>query len=294
MRNEVRLLKVFLQSAGIYGAEMAKQGFSGYVAEVLVLNFGSFENVIKSISKIQENQIIGSTTKKFETPIVIIDPIDSNRNLAAAISEENIGKFIISSRAFQLNPSKKFFEQTKLKFNKNNLENILVVKFDFKKRSPDIIWGQIKRTSNSLKTQLDLAGFKVLRNGAHTDEKQKAFLIFLLESSTISKMYTKSGPNFFRENDCRSFIAKNIKNANLLWINSDRKLISLERRKNYEVLKFTSDFLENNWQLVIPKGLHEDFKKGSKIFLGSKNLPKSIKEAIIELTSTDAPLFYFN
>lgn len=294
MRNEVRLLKVFLQSAGIYGAEMAKQGFSGYVAEVLILNFGSFENVVKSISKIKENQIIGNSTKKFETPIVIIDPIDGNRNLAAAITEENIGKFIISCRAFQSNPSRKFFKHTKLKFTKNNLENILVVKFDFKIRSPDIIWGQIKRTSNSLKTQLDMAGFKVLRNSAYTDEKKEAFLIFLVESLTIPKKYAKVGPDFFRENDCRSFITKNIKNTSLFWINSERKIISLERRKNSEVSKFTSDFLKNNWQLVIPKGLQEDFKKGFKLFLGSKELPKSIKEVINELTSTDATFFYFN
>ena len=68
MRDEVRLLKGFLQSTGIYGAEIAKQGFSGYVSEVLILNFNSFENVIKSIAKIQENQVIGKTSQKFETP----------------------------------------------------------------------------------------------------------------------------------------------------------------------------------------------------------------------------------
>ena len=294
MRNEVRLLKAFLQSAEIYGAEMAKQGFSGYVTEVLILNFGSFENVIKAISKIKENQIIGNATKKFDTPIVIMDPIDSNRNLAAAISEENIGKFIINCRAFKLNPSKKFFKHIKSKYAKDSLENILVVKFEFKRRSPDIIWGQIKRASNSLKTQLDMGGFKVLRNSAYTDEKKEAFLIFLLESPIIPKKYAKVGPDYFRENDCRSFIVKNIKNTSLLWVNSDRKIISLERRKNHEVLKFTSDFLKNNWRLVISKGLQEDFKKGYKLYFGPKNLPKSIKEVINELISTDAAFFYFN
>ena len=144
MRNEVRLLKTFLQSGGIYGAEMAKQGFSGYVSEVLILNFKNFENVVKFISRIQENQVIGITSKNFDTPIVIIDPIDSNRNLAAAISEENVGKFILRCRAFQINPSRKFFITTKPKSSKSNLENILIVKFDFRFRSPDIIWGQIK------------------------------------------------------------------------------------------------------------------------------------------------------
>ncbi len=294
MRNEVRLLKTFLQSIGIYGAEMAKQGFSGYVSEVLILNFGSFENVIKSIAKIKENQIIGKTSKKFETPIVIIDPIDSNRNLAAAISEENIGKFILNCRAFQINPSLKFFKPKKSKISKNNLENILVVKFDFKIRSPDIIWGQIKRATNSLKTQLEIGGFKVLRSTSHTDEKKEAYLFFMLESPVIPKKYSKSGPEFFREKDCRSFISKNISKTELMWINDDRKIVSLEKRKNFEVVKFLSEFLKNNLQTGIPKGLSDDFKKGFKVFLGTKNLTKSIKEVTRDLTSTDDTIFHFN
>ena len=42
---------------GMYGAEIAKQGFSGYVCEVLVYYLGSFENVLKKISKLKNNEI---------------------------------------------------------------------------------------------------------------------------------------------------------------------------------------------------------------------------------------------
>ena len=294
MRNEVRLLKTFLQSVGIYGAEMAKQGFSGYVCEVLILNFGSFENVVKSIAKIKENQNIGKTSTKFETPITIIDPIDSKRNLAAAISEENIGKFILNCRAFQIKPSLKYFKAKKSIVSKSNTENVLVVKFDFKIRSPDIIWGQIKRANNSLKTQLEIGGFKVLRSSSYTDEKKEAYLLFLLESPIIPKKYSKIGPEFFREDDCRSFISKNISKTELMWINSDRKIVSLEKRKNPEAVKFLSQFLKNNLQTGIPKGLQSDFKKGFKVFLGTKNLTKSIKEVSKDLISTDDTIFHFN
>ena len=294
MRDEVRLLKIFLQSVGIYGAEMAKQGFSGYVSEVLILNFGSFENLVKSIAKIKENQTIGKTLAKFETPIIIIDPIDSKRNLAAAISIENIGKFILNCRAFQIKPSLKFFKPKKSNISKNNLENVLVVKFDFKIRSPDIIWGQIKRANNSLKTQLEIGGFKVLRNTSYTDEKKEAYLLFLLESPIIPKKYSKIGPEFFRENDCRSFISKNISKTELMWINGDGKIVSLEKRKNPDVVKFLSQFLKNNLQTGIPKGLQGDFKKGFKVFLGIKNFTKSIKEVSNDLISTDDTIFHFN
>ena len=294
MRNEVRLLKTFLQGTNIYGAEMAKQGFSGYVSEVLILNFGSFENVIKSIAKIKESQVIGKASKKFNTPIVIIDPIDGNRNLAAAISVENIGKFILGCRAFQIKPSLKFFKPKISKFSKNNLENVIVVKFDFKNRSPDIIWGQIKRATKSLKTQLEIGGFKVLRSTSYTDEKKEAYLFFLLESPIIPKKYSKMGPEIFREKDSLSFIFKNISKTELMWINDDGKIASLEKRKNFDAEKYLTNILKNNLQIGIPKGLHSDFRRGFKVFLGTKNLTKSIKEVSKDLILTNETIFHFN
>ncbi|MFB5605831.1 MAG: CCA tRNA nucleotidyltransferase, partial [Nitrosarchaeum sp.] len=294
MKNEVRILKTFLKSTKIYGSEIAKQGFSGYVSEVLILNFGSFENVIKSISKIQERHVIGNTSKIFDTSIVIIDPIDSNRNLAAAISNENIGKFILACRSFQNNPSIQFFKSKKSKTLKNNLENVLVIKFNFKMRSPDIIWGQVKRATTSLTTQLELGGFNVLRSKAYSDEESEACLLFLLESTNIPKSYSKIGPEIFRENDCNSFISKNIAKTELMWINDNKKIISLEKRKHSNVVKFMAELLKKNPQTGIPKGLEGDFKKGYKISIGNKNLSKSIKEAISDLISTDDTIFHFN
>ena len=294
MRDEVRILKTFLKSNGIYGAEIAKQGFSGYVSEVLILNFGSFENTIKSISSINENQIIGKTTKKFGTSIVIIDPIDSNRNLAAAISNENVGKFILVSRGFKEKPRLIFFKNKKSEISKKYWNNLLVIKFDFKSRSPDVIWGQIKRATTSLSTQLELGGFNVLRSKAHTDQVKDAYLLFFLESTKISKTYSKNGPEFFRENSSKSFISKNLKNTELMWIKTDGKIISLEKRKHADAVKFITEFLKKNLQTGVPKGLLADFKRGFGVSIGSKNLSKSIKEEAGELISTDGPLLYFN
>jgi len=294
MRNEVRILKIFLKANKIYGSEIAKQGFSGYVSEVLILNFGNFENTIRSIGKIQQGQIIGKTTKVFETLISIIDPIDSNRNLAAAISNENIGKFILLCRTFENKPKLKFFTQKKLKISKNSLENVLVIKFNFKNRSPDIIWGQIKRATSSLTTQLELGGFSVLRSKAHSDNIGEACLFFLLESTKIPINYSKSGPDFFRVCDCTSFISKNITKTELMWINDDGKIVALEKRRHNEVVKFMTEFLKNNLQTGIPKGLQSDFRKGVEITIGNKNLSKSIKEAIFDLISTDDSIFHTN
>jgi tRNA nucleotidyltransferase (CCA-adding enzyme) len=293
MKDDVRLLKQFLKSGGVYGAEIARQGFSGYVAEVLVWNFGSFENVIKKISKIKLGDVIGKASKKFETPIVIIDPIDGNRNLAAAISTENIGKFVLSCRAFLKKPSLSFFKSRSS--SKKNLRDVIVVKFNYSARSPDIIWGQIKRAANSLATQMEVEGFKVLRNGAATDEKKEAALFFVSQALEIEKNMIREGPKFFSESDSEKFIAKNFKKGEIMWIDHKGKILSLQKRKTNNAKSFLNDLLKNHINKSgIPKGLKNDFKKGFKIIPGNKITNRAIKEVLFELVTTDATIFSIN
>ncbi|MGQ0375894.1 MAG: CCA tRNA nucleotidyltransferase [Nitrososphaerota archaeon] len=293
MKDEVRLLKVFLKTVGIYGAEIAKQGFSGYVVEVLILNYGTCENVIKAFANLKPNQIIGNASKEFDTSVVVMDPIDNTRNLAAAISVENIGKFVLACRSFLKKPAISFFRpKISSKVSKKNLENVLVITFNFKPRSPDIIWGQIKRAANSLATQMQIEEFNVLRKSAVTDENTEAALLFLLQSTKISELYTREGPNFYSEVDCKMFITKNVKKSKIMWINVDGRIHSLQKRNQNDARLFLQDLLKNNLDKTgIPKGLKSDFKKGFKIFTASKVTSKFIKEALTELVTTDNAIF---
>ncbi len=92
---------------------------------------------------------------------------------------------MLASREFLKKPSKKFFKKPIPKRGMKNIDKIVVVQFKFKERSDDIIWGQIKRASNALKTQLELDGFNVLRNSSVKDEKENGALIFLLHTKKI-------------------------------------------------------------------------------------------------------------
>ncbi len=173
-KNEVRLLKKFLRGAGIYGAEIATEGFGGYVAEVLVYHYGTFMGALEAASNFVQGQIVGNPAKKFETALVLIDPVDSNRNLGTAISGQNVAKFILAARSFLKKPSIAFFSGKKRNPNAKNLKNTIIIKFNYKRRSPDIIWGQIKRSTTALAGQLELGGFDVLRKSAITDEESEA------------------------------------------------------------------------------------------------------------------------
>ncbi|WP_100182903.1 CCA tRNA nucleotidyltransferase [Candidatus Nitrosotenuis aquarius] len=290
MKNEVRLLKAFLKADDIYGAEIAKQGFSGYVAEVLVLNFGSLENVLKEIAQLKAGQVIGKTTKQFDTKIVIIDPIDENRNLGAAISNENIGRFVLAARAFLRKPALSFFT-IKKKSAKLDTKNVLVLSFRYKPRSPDIIWGQIKRAATSLATQMNQAGFSVLKRSATISENNVASLLFLLQSKKLDDLQTRLGPEFFVADHVEKFIAANKKKSLAMWINDDGKVCSLQKRQNVDAQKFLKFLIQYNIEKSgVPAGLKSEIKK-FKITTASAAKGKSIKEAARKLVSTDETIF---
>ena len=293
-KDEVRLLKKFLRGIGIYGAEIATEGFGGYVSEVLIYHYGSFIKVLEAAANFSQGQVIGNPTKKFETAFVLIDPIDSNRNLGTAISAQNFGTFILAARAFLKKQSLVFFNGKKSLPDKNNLKNVLVVKFGYKKRSPDIIWGQVKRGSSALAVQLELGGFKVLRRGAVTDEKSEAAMLFLLHSTTIEKFMVKNGPDVFRKPESESFILRNSKNK-LTWVDDQGKILSLQQREFHDAKKFLQSLLKKNLANAgIPSGIIPDMKRSFVISGGHQVTSKSIKKALAELTSTNGLIFGLN
>ena len=146
MKSDVRIFKWFLRCARIYGAEISTQGLSGYVAEVLVYNYGSFEKVVRAMACIKHAHTVGRASEKFDTPVTIMDPIDSKRNLAAAISVENMGRFVLLCRAFLEKPSSSFFKVAKSTVKSGALKNCIMVKFRCGDRPSDTVF-QLKRAA---------------------------------------------------------------------------------------------------------------------------------------------------
>ena len=293
MRAEVRLLKLFLKSNGIYGAEIAKQGFSGYVSEVLVLNFGTFEGVMEGAAGFREGQVVGKAGREFETPISIIDPIDQNRNLAAAISRENVARLVLAARAYKERPSPEFFERKMASPSKEHLKNVLVVRFRYAERSPDVIWGQVKRLTSTLATQLGGYGFGVVRSGSFTDQGGSAAMLFLLDETEIPRVYEKDGPDFFRRDSAQEFISANLASTEMMWVRKDGSLASLGRREFPKAASFARDFMKNPKRDYIPKGLQHDIEGGFEVSYGTAGLDEPIKEAIDEMVSTDGAILHF-
>ena len=296
MKDDIRVLKCFLEKNSMYGAEIAKQGFSGYVCEVLVYYLGSFEKVLKKIAKLQNNEMIGESPRKFESPMVLIDPIDRNRNLGAAISIENVTNFILIARNFLKKNSVSYFkEKSKLSVPKEFAKNMLVINFKYKKRSDDIIYGQIKRAANSIESQMNKEGFNVLRNDSLAYDENNASLIFLLESIIISKNEIRTGPAVFSSEFSSKFININSKKSKLMWTDKYGKLQSLQTRRYENAKSFLNDLIKNHiGESGIPKGLRVDFKTGFKISTGKDKQNISVKKSISRLLTTDDTAFSIN
>ncbi len=110
-RDDVRLLKRFMKGIGVYGAEASVQGFSGYLCELLVLRYGSFRSMLEAVSKWKKgvSLSLGDKAKKFREPLAFIDPTDTERNVASAVSLPALARFIAAAKDYLRNPDERFF-----------------------------------------------------------------------------------------------------------------------------------------------------------------------------------------
>lgn len=302
-RNQVRLLKKFLKSIGVYGADIATGGFSGYVAEIMILKNGSFESVLHAMSNIgEENNVISIdkpdeySVKNFKSQLIIIDPIDHKRNLGTAISAESIGKLVLAARSFLAKPSIDFFIKNEQKLVGNNMElypNLVIAEFNYKKRSPDVIRGQLKRSLIAISKQLELANFKVVRSTCVTDEEETAAFGFLLESVTLSDYTQKIGPNIFMREETANFILKNQKKSLITWVDSEMRVSTLIRRKTTNAKHFLKLLLTKKIESTgITRGLVGDIQRLFRLYSGDDQKINGIaKEAVKELISSDQRIF---
>ncbi|HNQ55505.1 MAG TPA: CCA tRNA nucleotidyltransferase, partial [Methanothrix sp.] len=112
LEDEVLLLKQFMKGSGVYGSELRVGGFSGYLAELLVLCYGSFAAVIEAASLWKPGlklDLEGRGRVEQADPLVVVDPVDPGRNVAAALTLNRMLQFALAARTFMARPHIEFF-----------------------------------------------------------------------------------------------------------------------------------------------------------------------------------------
>jgi tRNA nucleotidyltransferase (CCA-adding enzyme) len=211
LADEVLLVKKFMEAIGVYGAELKIQGFSGYLCELLTLHHGSFQKLIEAASGWKPGVIIDherSYTDKSEPAIlfegqllVVIDPVDPNRNVAAAVSMQNFATFIRACQEFLSGPRPEFFFPKKVKLlDAREVRRILKLRgtkmfcvvFETPDLVPDVLYPQLRKTEQALVARLRQAGFDVQRSDVYGDSKSA--ILLELGASKLARVQTRVGP----------------------------------------------------------------------------------------------------
>ena len=249
--DEVLLLKRFMDMTGTYGSEFKVGGFAGYLCELLIIEYGTFENTLKEASEWRFGHIIDlmeyDTAKNFKDPLICIDPTDKNRNVGAALRLDKFSQFIQSARNY-LNSNKKeqYFFPLNKKLDKNTILNefkrressLIAIKFDIPEIPLDTLHPQIKKTSDSLRKILNKNDFLVFQNDYWTDEESCAIILLELAVSKLNNVKVHEGPRVYYRQACDNFIEKfGLENCYLI---DDVMVSNVER-------KFTTpqDFIEH-------------------------------------------------
>lgn len=232
--NEVRLLKRFMKGVGVYGAEIKIGGFSGYLCELLVLKYGSFVEVLRSAGNWEERPVIdieGYYEKKedakrsFIEEIIVIDPVDKGRNVAAAVRKERLDEFVVASRAFLKNPDIKFFYPNEIEaLTVEELVNsikfrgstMVFIGFQGIESVPDILWGQLYRSHKALQKMIKQNDFKILNSSVWSDETKFHMFVFELESRFLPNIKYHLGPPLQKIKECEKFLLKYLRSDSVV------------------------------------------------------------------------------
>lgn len=211
LRNEVRLLKQFMKGVGVYSSEQKIQGFSGYLCELLIIYYKSFDNVIKNAAdwKYGDYIDINKSGKRnaFKDPLIVIDPVDSKRNVASALSIERLCEFIHYSRLFIDTPSVKYFHKKKRLFVKKFPESEVYAIIFQGELLDDIIYPQLRKSAKYISIVLEKNDFKPLSYGLFK-KGEISGIVFEIERYVLSPMVKHYGPRVFDRSNWGSFISK--------------------------------------------------------------------------------------
>jgi len=251
LTDEIRLAKQFFKAKKLYGAESYINGFSGHVIDILIVKYGSLENLLEAARTWREKTYIDinefyedyeeaqpALGEDKESCLVLIDPIIKDRNAARALSDENYHTFLFVANNVKNLSFEDFVVETiefadkikeSINFSKeNNLKHIIYkLSFDAKNESEDIVGSKLKKLHKKLNVYFESFDFVIFSNEFYIDiKKGVCLLIFMFEKVTLPKVKILKGPKTFMNDAIDIFL----KNRGEFFILDDRVCVYEKRR----------------------------------------------------------------
>lgn len=279
LENDVLLLKQFMKACGVYGSELRTGGFSGYLTELLVIHYGSFEKVLHAAASWEPGKTIEMVKPKhsFEEPLVVIDPTDPNRNVAAALTLERFTQFISLSRDYLKKPSETFFLKTKpepmsdkeiLDSCEKRKTGFVAICFQTPDTVEDILYPQLFKMQKSVEMLLEQHDFRVIRTNVWAGEK--SILTIELENESLSNIRKHFGPPVWVKEHSEKFREKHINNPNTFafYIEDGKYVAELPRKYSH-----AKDLLESELHnCALGKHVNRSVQEGYEVLAGEEIL----------------------
>jgi len=286
MRLEARLLKRFLKGIRSYGAEIRVGGFSGMLVETLILHYKSFLDTLVQASKWKPVIFLDlekptsskeSSHRAPGSPLVVIDPVDPNRNLAAAVRDDKLWGFVAASRELQNNPGRWYFfpprpkPRTKSEFAKlfdNQGRDIVAISFEHSRIVPDVLWGQLLKVENSLVELMVRQDFHPVRSTVWSDESRSNTILVELESWTLPGVQMRQGPPVSKQDDSQGFLDRHLNARDTVrgpWVEGNRWAVDKKRRILTIKQLVPAALKDRKLGLALPEQLERSFHRNVRV-----------------------------
>ncbi len=218
-KDEVILAKKFCKANKLYGAESYIGGFSGYVLEILVGYYGTFKKLLLHSQKWKYKQVIDVAKyyprnncffhlnkSKLQSPIIVIDPVDKNRNAAAALTKEKFTLFKKLAKSYLKKPEQSYFKKTNLSLASLGKEkNLLLFEILPLGGKRDAVGGKLLKLFKFLTKELE--EFSIIKKGWEWEDK--CYFYFVLKKNHLPEVKIRPGPPLDKKEYVKDFKKKN-------------------------------------------------------------------------------------
>jgi len=244
LAGEVRVTKQFLKGVGAYGSDLARRGFSGYLTELLVLEYGGFREFLAAAAEWRPPVVLDPedhAERSFDDPLVVVDPTDPERNVAAVCSATNVARVQHHARAFLAAPT-----LARCLPSERDALAAAGVGGHVRRRGttpdavaftpPDVVddqlWPQLRRSLSGVADDLDRRGFDVLRSAAFADDdRERAALFVELEVAERPDIQRHEGPPVHVADHAEGFFEKYTDDPSVYgpFVEGDRYVVERDR-----------------------------------------------------------------
>ncbi len=204
-KQDIMLAKKFCKAQGVYGAESYIRGFSGHVVDILVIHYKGFLPLLKAAAKWKPKVVIDYHNKykgkallmmnksKLHSPLVLIDPVQPERNAAAALKHNQLEAFVSAAKAFLKKPSEQFFVKKETDFTALAKKGTLVkIDVTAKRGKEDIVGTKLLKAFEYFRSAF--RDFGLIDSGWEWPTATKAVFWFVIKHKKLSATEERIGP----------------------------------------------------------------------------------------------------